>query len=169
MLVFDATPLIYLATVERISLVERLDETCVIPEPVFDEVVIAGVAAGHSDARRVERAVDDGTFAVRTVGESDLVDRLRENPNLSEADVSVIALAAENDGIAILDERYGRATAETEGVETRGTIWIVLSLVRDGELSADEAREIVDGMIEAGWYCSTDLYSRIVRRLDEMG
>ena len=169
MLVFDATPLIYLATVERLGMVGLLGQNCVIPEPVYDEVVTVGVEAGHPDARRVEQAVEDGVFEVRDVDESELVRRLEGNPNLSDADASVIALAAENDGIAILDERYGRTTAETEGVETRGTVWIVLLLVRDGELSAEEAREIVDEMVEAGWYCSTDLYSRIVRRLEEMG
>jgi len=169
MLVFDATPLIYLATVERLGMVGLLGQNCVIPEPVYDEVVTVGVEAGHPDARRVEQAVEDGVFEVRDVDESELVRRLEGNPNLSDADASVIALAAENDGIAILDERYGRTTAETEGVETRGTVWIVLSLVRDGELSAEEAREIVDEMVEAGWYCSTDLYSRIVRKLEEMG
>jgi len=169
MLVFDATPLIYLATVERLGMVRLLGQNCVIPEPVYDEVVTVGVEAGHPDARRVEQAVEDGVFEVRDVDESELVRRLEGNPNISDADASVIALAAENDGIAILDERYGRTTAETEGVETRGTVWIVLLLVRDGELSAEEAREIVDEMVEAGWYCSTDLYSRIVRKLEEMG
>ena len=169
MLVFDATPLIYLATVERLGMVGLLGQNCVIPEPVYDEVVTVGVEAGHPDARRVEQAVEDGVFEVRDVDESELVRRLEGNPNISDADASVIALAAENDGIAILDERYGRTTAETEGVETRGTVWIVLLLVRDGELSAEEAREIVDEMVEAGWYCSTDLYSRIVRKLEEMG
>jgi len=169
MLVFDATPLIYLATVERLGVVGLLGQNCVIPEPVYGEVVTVGVEAGHPDARRVELAVEDGVFEVRDVDESELVRRLEGNPNISDADASVIALAAENDGIAILDERYGRTTAETEGVETRGTVWIVLLLVRDGELSAEEAREIVDEMVEAGWYCSTDLYSRIVRKLEEMG
>ena len=169
MLVFDATPLIYLATVERLGMVGLLGQNCVIPEPVYDEVVTVGVEAGHPDARRVEQAVEDGVFEVRDVDESELVRRLEGNPNLSDADASVIALVVENDGIAILDERYGRTTAETEGVETRGTVWIVLLLVRDGELSAEEAREIVDEMVEAGWYCSTDLYSRIVRKLEEMG
>ena len=35
MWVFDATPLIYLAKVDRIDLVQRLDESCVIPDRVY--------------------------------------------------------------------------------------------------------------------------------------
>ena len=168
MLVFDATPLIYLATIDRLDLIGALDEKCVIPEPVYEEVVTAGIDAGHPDARRVEQAVEEALFDVRPVDGSELSDRLDGNPNLSEADVAVIAFAAEYGGVAILDERYGRATAETEGVETRGTVWILLSLVGDGHLSASGAREIVDEMIDAGWYCSTDLYTRIVRKLESM-
>lgn len=140
-----------------------------IPGPVYDEVVTAGIEAGHPDARRIERAVETGILDVRAAPETDLRNRLEDNPNLGAADVAVIALAAEADGIAVMDERYGRATADTEGVETRGTVWILLSLVRDGELSVAEAREILDGMIEAGCYCSTDLYARIVRKLESMG
>jgi predicted nucleic acid-binding protein len=166
MLVFDATPLIYLANVDRLHLLREVDEECLIPEVVYDEVVTAGMDAGHPDARRVEQAVDDGVCDVRSVDDTDLSRRLGGNPNLSEADVAVIAYSAENEEVAILDERYGRATAETEGVDTRGTVWILLSLVRAGHLAADEAREIVDEMIEAGWYCSTDLYTRIVRTLE---
>lgn len=167
MLVFDATPLIYLATVDRLDLVQG--ETCVIPAPVYEEVVTTGVEAGHPDARRVEGAVEAGLFEVRPVDDSDAAERLAGNPNLSDADASVIAVAAAAEGVAVLDERYSRAVASAEGVETRGTAWLVLSAVRDGRIPAEEGREVIDEMIDAGWYCSTDLYARLVRRLEGMG
>lgn len=72
MLVLDATPLIFLAAVDRFDLVEVMDEDCVIPEPVHDEVVTEGVEAGYPDARRVERAIEAGTLSVRSVEETEL-------------------------------------------------------------------------------------------------
>jgi predicted nucleic acid-binding protein len=81
--------------------------------------------------------------------------------------VAVILLADELEGSAVLDEDYGRTVAETEGVETRGTAYLVLSRVKDGEMEPEDAREIIDGMLDAGWYCSTDLYSKILRKLEE--
>lgn len=169
MLVFDATPLIYLATVGRLDLVELVTGDCVVPRSVYDEVVTAGVEAGHPDARRVERAVERGILSVCTVDDAELAEGLRRNPNASEADVDVIALAAAEDGVAVMDDKYGRAVAETEGVETRGTVFLLVSAVRDGHLSAEDARVLVDEMIDAGWYCSPDLYTRIVRELESLG
>ena len=39
MFVFDATPLIYLAKAERLSLLSRLDTSRLIPQRVYEEVV----------------------------------------------------------------------------------------------------------------------------------
>lgn len=168
MLVFDATPLIYLATVDRLELVERPTEDCVVPRAVYGEVVTAGVEAGHPDARRVERAVERGVLSVSTVDDTELAERLRRNPNLSEADVDVLALATAEGGVAVMDDAYGRAVADTEGIETRGTVFLLVSAVRDGQLEAAEAKAVVDEMIDAGWYCSPDLYTRIVRTLESL-
>lgn len=168
MLALDATPLIYLATVDRLDVLDARDEACIAPRPVYDEVVTEGLEAGHVDARRVEQAVEAGTLTVRPAPTSELAERLRANPNLTEADVAVIALAASEAGVAVMDERYGRATADTEGIETSGTAAILGEAIRAGQLTGEEAIDILDAMIDAGWYCSTDLYTRIVRTFREL-
>ena len=166
MWVFDATPLIYLARVERLDLIQHLDEPCVTPEPVHAEVVTAGIEQGHPDARRVERCVEDDHLDVVPTTKTALVERLRENPNLSDADVAVLACAAERDGTAVMDEAYGRDVAATEGIPTRGTAFLVLSLANEGVLTPGEARSTVDEMIDEGWYCAPDLYAKLVRKLE---
>ncbi|MEY7852143.1 DUF3368 domain-containing protein [Natrarchaeobius sp. A-rgal3] len=166
MWVFDATPLIYLATVERLRLVSRLDGPCRIPEPVHSEVVTAGLEEGYPDARRIEQCIDDGIFEVVSVDESSLVDRLQRNPNVSDADVAVLACAASFDATAVMDEATGRLVADVEGIETRGTAYLVLRCTKRGAIPVSEARETIDAMIEAGWYCSPDLYSKLVRKLE---
>ena len=150
---FDATPLIYLAKAERLELLSHLDGPRVIPERVYDEVVDAGIEEGFPDARRIEQGVDD-VFEVVGVSESPLFERLRENDNLSDADVSVLACADSHDGVAVMDETYCRGVAVTEEVEMRGTAFLVLSFVRDGVIEAEEGREIVDAMLDSGWYCA---------------
>jgi predicted nucleic acid-binding protein len=167
MWVFDATPLIYLGKVDRLGIVAGLDRDRLIPERVYEEVVTEGIEGGYPDARRVERAVEDGLFSVREVEEGAVFERLRRNPNLSGADVAVLSLADELDGVAVMDERYGRDVADTEGIETRGTAYLVGLLVKRGELPAAEGRAIVDGMVEAGWHCSPALYARLVRTFEE--
>ncbi len=170
MWVFDATPLIYLAKVDRLALVEHLDASCVIPERVYEEVVTSGIEAGYPDARRIERSVDADRFDVVSVemGEGSLPSRLGEHDNLSDADVAVLACAAEHDGVAVIDETYGRDVAATEGITTRGTAYLVLTLTKQGAVTVDEARTVIDAMIGEGWYCAPDVYTRIVGKLDEI-
>ncbi|MFC7166120.1 DUF3368 domain-containing protein [Halospeciosus flavus] len=168
MYVFDATPLIYLAKAEYLDIVAELDARCVVPKRVYEEVVIDGLDAGYPDARRIESQVEHGLFDVVAVEETEQYGRLVQNPNVSEADVAVLTLAATHDATAVMDEAYGRTVAETENITTRGTAYLLLSLVDQGTLSADEARDIIDAIIEEGWHCSTKLYAKIVRKLESL-
>lgn len=163
---FDATPLIYLATIDRLSLVVHLDASCVIPERVYEEVVTTGLDEGYPDARRIERCVDAGQFGVVAVESAPLLERLRSNEHLSDADAAVLAYAAANDAVAVMDEQYGRDIAAAEGITTRGTAYLVVKLVRDGAVAPDDARTVIDAMVDEGWYCAPDVYARIVQKLE---
>ena len=168
MWVFDATPLIYLAKVERLALVEALEASCVIPERVYEEVVATGLEAGYPDARRIDRQVDAGRFEVVAVEATRISARLGENRNLSDADIAVLACAGAHDGIAVMDEAYGRDVAAAEGITTRGTAFLVLTFTNQGAISGDDARTIIDAMIDEGWYCAPDVYVTIVQRIESI-
>lgn len=166
MWVFDATPLIYLAKVDRIELVSNLEGQCYLPEQVHSEVVTAGLEEGYTDARRIEQCIETGTLEVVSVADSPLVERLERNPGLSDADVAVLACAQSLDAVAVMDEAAGRSAAEVEGVETRGTAYVVLLSAKKGDVSVSDARETIDAMIDEGWYCAPDLYAKLVRKLE---
>jgi predicted nucleic acid-binding protein len=169
MWVFDATPLIYLAKAERLSYLELLGEPRLIPQRVYGEVVTDGLEAAYPDARRIQRHVNDGLFDVRTVTSNSVFERLEANQALSDADRAVLALAAKRDAVAVMDEEHGRAVARTEGISTRGTAYLVLSLVRDGHVDVREARTTFETMLDEGWYCSPNQYAKILEKLDSLG
>lgn len=102
------------------------------------------------------------------VDETEFASRLATNPNLSDPDVAVLTFAAEHDAVAIMDETYGRDVAAREGVTTRGTAYLVLSLATEGTIGVDEARLVLDSMIDEGWYCSPDVHAKIVRELESI-
>lgn len=120
MWVFDTTLLIYLAKVDRLILVEHLETTCIIPERIYEEVVETGLDQGYPEARHIERSVDADRFDVVSVETTPLLSRLQDNSNLSDADVAVLACADAHDGVAVMDETYGRDVAAAEGITTRG-------------------------------------------------
>jgi predicted nucleic acid-binding protein len=135
---------------------------------VYREVVIERIEAGYDDARRIERAVEDGRLDVVEVDRDDsaTATRLDRHAGLSDADLAVLACANARDGVAVMDESAERSAAAVEGVETRGTAYVVLSAVKRGELSAEAGREAIDAMIDRGWYVAPDLYAKIVRKLE---
>jgi predicted nucleic acid-binding protein len=167
-LVFDATPLIYLARVDRLELGLELADSCLVPEPVHEEVVAEGLDAGYADARRIQRAVEADRLEIREPPADGLIERLEQNDGLSEADISVLALTAATGGTAIMDEHRGRQVARVEEITVHGTAFLVLVALRDGALDRQETLDIIDEMIEAGWHCSTELYARIRERIDDL-
>lgn len=166
--VFDATPLVYLAKVELLELLDALTADCLVPGLVYEEVVVKGLEGGYPDARRIERMIEAGQFEVREVEHTNLFARLADNPKLSQADAAVLALADRASGTAVMDERYGRTVADTEDIPAHGTAYLVVSLVRDDELATDEAQNAIDAMLDAGWYCSPDLYAKISRKIESL-
>lgn len=168
MYVFDTSPLILLASANYLDLVTALDDECCLPECVYEEVVTAGIEAGHPDARRVEQAIQDDHFRVAPNPETPLVDQLAHADTLSDADVAVLALAADCAGIAVIDEQYGRTVAETEGIQTRGSAYVVLNAQQSGLIDAVTARTAIDALLDAGWYCAPDLYANIRDKVDEI-
>ena len=160
----DATPLIYLAKVNKLHLVKNIESERIIPESVYNEVVVEGKRQGKPDAEMVEKLVKEGVFKVEAL--ANRLEELQRNQNLSKADVDVLSMAKLKNGIAILDDEYARKIAEIEGIENKGTLYLIFFLLRKGSITKSEAREIVDAMIEKGWYCSTDLYVKILKKIE---
>lgn len=165
-LVFDATPLIYLGAVDRLSFLRELGAERVVPRQVYSEVVETGLDQGHPDARRVERACEADIVRVIDVPETGHVARLSNNEHLTIADAAVVGHTIDSEGIAVMDDQYGRDVAAAEGVETRGTAWLVLSALGDGTIDPNDARTIIDGMVEERWFCSPRLYAGIIGQVE---
>lgn len=168
MYVFDATPLIYLAKIDRLELLDYLSMACLVPEPIHEEVVTRGLEEDYTDARRLEQAIDEGVLEIATVPDSETFDRLLRNDRLSNADAAVLAIADHHDGTAVMDEQYGRDVAETEGISTRGTAYLVLWLLKEEHLTGAEAGDIIDAMLDEGWYCAPDLYKSMQRKIEQL-
>jgi len=74
------------------------------------------------------KGTEDGLLTRLSVDDDEFFSRLQRNPKLSDADVAVLACAYTHDGVAVMDETYGRDVASAEQVTTRGTAYLVLYL-----------------------------------------
>lgn len=165
MLVLNSTPLIYLAKINILHLLEKLPENLVAPHSVHEEVVIKGRKKGVPDAILVEKIVGRGVIELRAARDKKFLRTLLEIPGLHEADAEVLALARELKGTAILDDEKARAVADVNDIPNRGTAYLLLRLRKRGLLTGKDVRQKIDEMIKLGWRCSTEVYTEILKHV----
>ena len=129
--VADAGPLIHLAAIGQLELIHRLSSEVLVPQAVFDEVVVVG--AGLPGAAEVGAA---SWIRVVTPTRRDVVAALLGGGlHLGEAQAIAVAVELGADRL-LIDERQGRLTAETMGVAVVGSIGILIAAKVRGEVTA---------------------------------
>lgn len=120
----DASPIVNLARIEALQLLPNLYNTVVLPEAVWQEVVIEG--EGKPGANRVRTAA---WCTKQAVDNRELVRALHQDLDAGEAEA--LALAVEtNESVLLMDERHGRETAEHFNIPRVGLIGVLLEAKR---------------------------------------
>lgn len=128
--VSNASPLINLARIGRLDLLERLYGRLVVPDAVWQEVVVDG--DGQPGAAEIKAA---GWIRVRTVEDRRLV--LSVQRELDPGEAEAIALALEMDAaLLLMDERLGRESARYLGVRCTGLVGLLVEAKRKGLIPA---------------------------------
>jgi len=153
-LVLNASPVIFLAKAGRLDLL-RLPGTrrVVVPDPVVREVT----DAGYDDAPA--RALAETPWIEH--GGSPAVPEEILAWDLGPGESSVIALARQVSGAAVLDDRLGRKCALALGVPVMGTVGIVVAAQRTGMVA--DARAVLLELRAVGMWLSDEVIARALR------
>ncbi len=158
--VADASPLIFLAKIRRLGAIFRvLSRDVRVPKQVCDEVLAPG--ADPAEIREIDRFLDQ--CQLREVRRPRLF-----AAGMSRADNAALTLAIrEGAEILLCDERITRQLAEDEGIRPLGTLGVMLREVRAQVLSAEEARRLLDRLVQRhGFRIGVELYSEVLRRIE---
>ena len=161
--IFDSSSLIYLGKIELLEKIGRLPGNKFISEEVYREVVEKGVEKNEPEADYINNLIENKIFFVR----KNTVTRFSEN-HLSVADASVLNLAIELNGIAIIDESYARNIAKSSGIERRGSIYVILKMVKNKLINKEEAVFCLNKIIDLGFYLSTTKYKEFLELLEKI-
>ena len=120
--VADTTPIITLMKLQRLDLLERLFDTVIIPNAVYEELI------SNSNYLTEAQMVVACPFLKRIeVSDRQSIKILREVVGLDAGESEAIALAEEkNAALLIIDERKGRRVAKQMELKIIGTIGILL-------------------------------------------
>lgn len=165
-LILNATPIIYLCKIGLSKIFTEFSEEKYTTPKVVEEVVNKGKSIGAPDAFIAEELIQQSTIKVREPKNVDFIGKLSRIPDLHQAEIQVLALAKELDGIAIIDESIAREVARIYNIETHGTAFLLLRLLYRGKLSKKQTREAIDKMISAGWRLTAEEYAKLIKELE---
>jgi predicted nucleic acid-binding protein len=169
--VFNASPIIYLCKSGLAGKLRQLRPSfrLVTSKQVHQEVYLKGIENGVSEANMLKELFDGGVIEVKVPKEEAKGATGKEisSSGIHEGETSVISLAFELNGTAIIDDKRARHVSRILGVRVSGTPAIMIELVKSGIISKDEAKLGVENMVKEGWYCSARVFSEIIRAIEQ--
>jgi predicted nucleic acid-binding protein len=155
-IVSNASPLINLARIGKLDLFHKLYGELIVPEAVWQEVVVEG--AGHPGADEVKTAP---WIKVRAVNNKPLVQVLRQDLDAGEAEAIALALEVGAE-LLLMDEHLGRETARHLGLRYMGLIGVLIEAKHKGLIHA--VKPYLDALRDiAGFRVSDALYRRVLQ------
>jgi predicted nucleic acid-binding protein len=167
-LIFNSTPLIYIAKVGLSKIFEDLKEEKLTSLSVKREVVDEGKRKGVADAIILEKLFVNNVFRVVEPRDKEFLSWLLETKGLHVTDAEVLSLARERKGVAVIDDEVARKTAKVYGVSYVGTPYVLVRAVSEGFLTKEKARQAVNDMVSVGWRCSVESYAMIMKALESV-
>ncbi|MEI7857196.1 MAG: DUF3368 domain-containing protein [Methanomicrobiales archaeon] len=161
--VSDSSPLMNLAGIGRLYLVNEQFGEVVIPPSVWNEIVLnSDMLPGSSE---VKKACDAGWISIAKPDNTAVVDLLGQGLHRGEAEA--IALAVElHSSLILLDDADARMAATTLGLRKTGVIGILIKAKRDGKIESlrQELNALMDRM---GFYIDDELYRQALSSVGE--
>jgi predicted nucleic acid-binding protein len=154
--VTNAGPLIYLAVVRRFSLLNHFFSTILVPEAVYEEVVLLG--NGQPGAIETQAAIETGWLQRAVVQDRIAVDGLLDKLHIGEAEAIVFARELGEEKV-LLDDRAARNKAQLMGLKVTGTVGILLLAQQAGII--ENIRPELDRLIKSNFRMSRQLYNQL--------
>lgn len=146
--VINTTPLISLAIINNLSLLDELFEKVYIPNAVFKE-------ATRKEKRKTKFIETWGKNKILNI--IDVKEKAALELILDEGEAEVIVLAQEKGiDIVIIDEDKARKIAKLNNLNVTGTIGILLDAKKYGKIL--QLKPFLDKLIAEGIYISKHLY-----------
>jgi uncharacterized protein len=158
--VSNTSPIINLAAIGELELLESLHGRIVVPAAVYREIVDSG--SGQPGAAELPSLP---WIECRAVKNKALVTALELELDSGEAEA--IALASELDAeLLLLDERKGRAVARRLGLRVLGLLGVLVQAKRQGLIPA--VRPSLEKLLsEAGFFISQALFAEVLAAAGE--
>ena len=167
MTVSNSGPLIHLAMIGRLDLLESLFGRVVIPRTVKTEVVDRGKEEGKADAFLVEGEIENGRIVVEDNIDSG-AKGLADSAGIELGEAEAIMLARSEQCPVLLDDLAARRFAAGLGLEVTGSIGVLVRAVKVGLVSRDEGLDALEKLARVMWL-SVGVYEDVRKVVEGLG
>ena len=130
---------------------ERYGTRLAITDQVLNEIE-AGVVSGRRHLVPIVTMVDDGELTLVAMGPDERQVYRSLLPTLGTGEASCLAVASSGGTVVATDDAHARSQARDLGVPVTGTVGILKAACIDGDLSLEQAEDMLEAMIGAGYY-----------------
>lgn len=153
--VCNSSPLIHLAKIKMLEILDFFFGEILVPEVVYRECV--GEGGEREDAKEIEKA-----RWIRVVNIQDEELKIALNVVLDEGESESIVLALEQSAdLILLDDYEAREFARTYGLNITGTVGILMKAKKEGKITS--LKEELERLRESGFWLSNDLYAQVLQ------
>lgn len=166
MIIADATPLIHLSRIGKVSLLRDIFTQIVIPEAVYKEVVIRGREKSVITAENI----DLQSWIIKkqlSQKQREEVKHLLKVANIGEGEAEVIVLARAEEAKIIMDDGVGVRVTQSFGLETYWTTSVILKALAEKKIKKSEAKELIEELVKTGYHLKSEILVEVLRRLSE--
>ncbi len=161
-IVCNSSPLINLAKIGCLDLIENIYQQVVIPTAVYNELILQGtIKKGVSE---IEDLIDRQVLVVKEVTDRSLVKALNKDLDLGESEAIALALSINAD-LIIIDEVDARRLTDMYKLKKTGFIGVLIRAKKEGHINA--VKEYIDNAIKEGFWLNKNLYETIIDKLNE--
>lgn len=154
----DTTPILSLLKSGRLELLEKLYQTVVMPEAVYDELT------NNNNYEEERKELEKCSFlSIEKVHNVESVQILRNVTGLDAGESESLVLYGEKKAdLLLIDEHKGRSVAKKMSVEHIGTVGILMLAFDEGILTAEEIRETLKVMLACDIRLSRKLCNKVL-------
>jgi len=154
-IVSNASPLIVLLKINKLSILKELFEKIIIPEAVYKEIT----------AKEPDKLIFDktGWIKTRSVTNIEMTTLLEKLVNTGEAEA--IVLAKELKITLLIDDAKARKYAMLLNIELIGTLGLLKIAKKNGLVQS--VRKVIEDMLAEGYYIEDKLVRKILKDVGE--
>ena len=161
-MVCNASPLILLAQIDHLLLLNQLFDSVMVPEAVWNEVKLHGSDSPVSVA--LTQARDEGVFEIFHVANRLAVNAMLGRLHLGEIEAIIGSHEINSDGV-ILDDLFARKKAKQMGLSVVGTVGLLIMAYRHGILT--DIKGVCDSLRAAKFRISDELMKEILKAAED--